>query len=105
MSQHDFPADLVAAEQQRQEALLALRQVPPRPWTDAAGTVHRADTGWTPDDGEREARLWERLRELSITVGDHPHWSERGDDVVAARMRLKQLAGEGGSAEPADAVS
>ncbi|TDC24279.1 hypothetical protein E1265_10175 [Streptomyces sp. 8K308] len=87
----DFPADLLAAEREKQQTWERLAAIPLRPYEDTAGIEHRTDTGWTPEHGQAEDVLHRRLQELSAATATHPYWeSFSGSDRVQARMRLKQ---------------
>lgn len=66
-------------------------------WTRGERFSHRGDVpdspGWNDEQKEAVDRMWAEIRELSISVVDHPHWATVDRDVlVAARMRLKQQA-------------
>lgn len=68
---------------------------PLKGWTRGERFSHRGDVadspGWSDEQKEAVDRMWAEIRELSISVVDHPHWATIDRDVlVAARMQLKQ---------------
>ncbi|MFF8410593.1 hypothetical protein [Streptomyces omiyaensis] len=107
MSDTDFPDDLKKAQAELHRARAEYRtlcqalpwSVEPLPgWpgtkhphTDEVTGGREASPGYTAEQAEREAALWARIRELSIQVSTHPHWStvEQGPKLVDARMALK----------------
>ncbi|WP_433544050.1 hypothetical protein ACQPZG_02295 (plasmid) [Streptomyces sp. CA-294286] len=76
-----FPDDLLALQQQLHEAQVdfhTLATAPP--W----GTGSAA--AFTEEQVDQVEELWERIRELTMAVNEHPYWtSERGLRVVRGR--------------------
>ncbi|MFF3015440.1 hypothetical protein [Streptomyces sp. NPDC057939] len=64
-------------------------------WARSERFSHRGDVpdspGWSDEQKETVDRVWDEIRELSITVVDHPRWATVArEEMVAARMRLKK---------------
>ena len=104
---HDFPSDLLAAQEElhqvRAELLALLKRLP---WSvqpsdglhDDRGwrRVERPATpGWSPDEQAQVEKLRERERELAVFVSCHRYWSELPpQDRVEARSQLKHVHDE-----------
>ncbi|MFE3559556.1 hypothetical protein ACFXKW_32580 [Streptomyces sp. NPDC059193] len=114
-----FPDDLLKLQEQlhhantEHHAFLARLpwSVEPLPgWARGERYSHRGDVpdspGWSQEEVETVDRMWSEIRELSIAVADHPHWSTLPrEDIVAARMELKQQARATAVAASPDAAS
>ncbi|MFB7346054.1 hypothetical protein ACFCZ6_39040 [Streptomyces hydrogenans] len=61
------------------------------PHTDEVTAGRENNPGCTPEQAADEARLWARIRYLSIEVSTHPCWSalEHGPKLVEARTAPK----------------
>jgi hypothetical protein len=117
MPEHTFPADLQAAQtrlHQAQAEHAALCRTLPwsmEPMAGWPGEAHphtgvitggRADSpGWTEQQKTDEARLRTECLDLSILVTTHPYWETVArEDMVAERMRLKQVTKPATAAVP-----
>ncbi|MFF0549665.1 hypothetical protein ACFYUL_11955 [Streptomyces sp. NPDC004311] len=101
-----FPDDLLKLQEQlhrahaEHRALLARLpwSVEPMPgWARGERFSHRGDVPDSPGRSEEEKatvdRMWAEIRELAISVADHPHWATVArEEVVSARMELKKQA-------------
>ncbi|MFD3997863.1 hypothetical protein [Streptomyces sp. NPDC058583] len=103
-----FPDDLIETQQRlhqaRAEYTALCRALPwsVEPLPGWPGTAHphtgevtggrEASRGYTPEEEAEEKRLWDLVRELSVTVSTHPHWAtlEKDAGLVKARMELQR---------------
>ncbi|MFI9206312.1 hypothetical protein [Streptomyces sp. NPDC053048] len=113
---YDFPADLIAFQQeihQTRAELRALLAALPwsveahEGWADPADRWHPtqrpATPGWTGEEKEAVAVLRARERELAALITSHRWWEGfSGKDVVDARMALKRLTPDDGTGPAAE---
>ncbi|GAB2604228.1 hypothetical protein GCM10027168_41460 [Streptomyces capparidis] len=104
MSTFDFPADLVQAQRELEQAqadLSALYARLPRfpepvsePYTDARGIQHPPSPGWSEEEHRAVADLLKRQQHLAETIATHFFWQTlEGPAFVEARSALKRATG------------
>ncbi|MEU8892361.1 hypothetical protein [Streptomyces sp. NPDC048442] len=102
MSSHSasFPEDLLDLQQQLHQAQAdfhALATAPP--WGAESAPV------FTEEAVDQVEELWERIRELTMAVNEHPYWTAAGDGRVNhARRGLRVVGGEGDGGRGAGAA-
>jgi hypothetical protein len=90
MADNDFPDDLRAAQTRLHQA-----------FAEHAALCRADSPGWTEQQKTDEARLRGECLDLSILVTTHPYWETVArEDMVAERMRLKQVTKPATAAVP-----
>ncbi|MFE6085992.1 hypothetical protein [Streptomyces virginiae] len=101
-----FPDDLLKLQEQLHRANAEHRAFlarlpwsvePMKGWARGERYSHRGDVpdspGWSEEEKETADRMWAEIRELAISVVDHPHWATLArEEIVSARMALKKQA-------------
>ncbi|MCX5278257.1 hypothetical protein [Streptomyces virginiae] len=101
-----FPDDLLKLQEQLHRAHAEHRAFlaglpwsvePMKGWARGERFSHRGDVpdspGWSAEEKETVDRMWSEIRELAVSVVEHPHWATVSrEEIVSARMELKKRA-------------